>query len=108
MVVYTSKTINLTFPMNSSYLIDTGNPSTTILTINLPTVSLSNFGTEVVFIKNNGLDQIISSPGSYLIGPSLALNTTGYFTMTAATQYYRLIATRTKEGYLVWMWTGSG
>ena len=97
-------TQNLTFPLSSSYLIQT---QVTAL-VNLPTItSESQMGVEVLFIKNSGSCTIYSGSGS---GNVIIQTGLSQSTNINLSQYMRLISTRLTSGGGVygWMVIGSG
>jgi len=94
--------ITLTFPLKSSYLIDNAGVNATTLNVTLPTISSSNIGAETIFIKNTGLSINILTPNNYILGTNLTIDTSGVITIPANVQYYRIIATKSTEGYYVW------
>jgi len=105
MVVY--KDITLTFPLKSSYLIETSTNGTT-LRIYLPTItSTTQLGAETILLKNSGAIQTIYTTNNFITA-NLTVDSTGNFTIPAANQFYRIIATRGSGGAFGWMLIGSG
>jgi hypothetical protein len=105
MVVY--KNVTLTFPLKSSYLIESTTDGTT-LRVYLPTItSTSQLGAETIFLKNNGVSQIIYTSNNFITS-NLTIDSSGSFTIPSVNQYYRIISTRTSTGVYGWMLIGAG
>ena len=101
------KNITLTFPLKSSYLIESTTDGTT-LQIYLPTItSTTQLGAETIILKNNGISQFVYTSNSYITS-NLTIDSSGGFTIPAINNYYRLIATRTATGAYAWMLIGAG
>ena len=101
---------NLTFPLNSSYLLETPTGGVT-LNIYLPVINATTqMGAETVFIKNYAGQQslIYDSTNAFIYNVTTAFTGGGTITLDSTQQYIRLIATRTSSGVYAWMCIGLG
>jgi hypothetical protein len=103
------KNITLTFPLKSSYLIESTTDSTT-LQIYLPTItSTTQLGAETTFIKTSGIGQSFFSGSlqpfvipNYTTGGTTS-GTTGTTVMPAMRVIWKMIASRTSLGEFCWI-----
>jgi len=98
--IISQASITLSFPLLSSYLIQTTQPAS----VYLPVITANwEMGVEVLFIKNSGTCTIYAANNNVIIDSLLFQSTS-----INISQYRRLISTKLSSGIFGWMVVGSG
>ena len=98
--IISQASITLSFPLLSSYLIQTTQPAS----VYLPVITANwEMGVEVLFIKNSGTCNIYAGSNNVIIDSLLFQSAS-----INISQYRRLISTKLSSGIFGWMVVGSG